>query len=83
MVDIKLKCECLSGDAKWNLKGVLNTAQLLAQNNINRLNDQISQLGKEGKEVPHFMEMAIEHLRSDLAIVKELKEKVDAIDVCG
>ena len=82
MTDIKLECKCLSSDAKWTLKGALNTVQLVAEGNLKMLDAQIAELSAEGKDIPGHMKLAVTHLQVDLENVKKLRDEVDRLPTC-
>lgn len=78
--EIYAECTCISGQMKWELTGVLNTAELLANRNLDDMKEELR--GIPYAKMAEHKKMALNKLEADLKSIDDLKTEIGKIPVC-
>lgn len=78
--EIYAECTCISGQMKWELTGVLNTAELLANRNLADMKEELR--GVPYAKMAEHKKMALNKLEADLKAIDNLKTEIGKIPVC-
>ncbi|MBA7662777.1 hypothetical protein ES703_70810 [subsurface metagenome] len=78
--EIYAECSCISGQMKWELTGVLNTAELLTKKNLADIKEELR--GIPHAKMAEHKKMALHKLEADLKAINELETEIGKIPVC-
>lgn len=78
--EIYAECACISEKMKWELTGVLNTAELLTNKNLADIKEELR--GIPYAKMAEHKKMALNKLEADLKAINEIETEIEKIPVC-